>query len=159
MMPLIEGFKKTATEFQRQYNERWIDIERLKEPMPRFDFDMHMGADGIVQRYLQQKEMDFRHISCEVSRDSSILIDGRAYGMSIGQTNIDTVTVFAHELDNKYLAFNAHMGNRPGTWDEFATVDIEGGIKGPAIDFMLHQQNIKRETGYRLGCNARLTDD
>ena len=159
MMPLVEDFKKTANEFQRQYNERWLDVERLKAPMPPFDFDMHMGTDGVVQRYLQQQEIDFRHVSCEVSRDSSIYIDGRALGISYGETNIDSVTIHANELDNKYLAFNAHMGNRPGTWDEFAQVDIEGGLKGSAVDFLLHQQNIKRETGYLLGCNARLTDD
>ena len=159
MMPLIEDFKNTADEFQRQYNERWLDVERLKAPMPRFDFDMHMGTDGLVQRYLQQRDMDFRDISCEVSRDTSIYIDGRAHGISFGENNIDTITIHANELNNEYLAFNAHMGNRPGTWDEFAQVDIEGGLKGPAIDFMLHQQNINHETGYRLGCNARLTDD
>ena len=159
MMKLAEKFGYTADEFKRQYDERWLDVERLKEPMPYFDFDMHMGTDGLVQRYLQQKEIDFRDISCEVSRDTSIYIDGRAHGISIAETNIDTITIHANELQNQYLAFNAHMGNRPGTWDEFATVDIEGGLKGPAVDFMLHQQNIKHETGYRLGCNARLTDD
>ncbi|MBQ9556869.1 MAG: translocation/assembly module TamB domain-containing protein [Muribaculaceae bacterium] len=159
VMSLIEDFQNTATEFQRQYSERWMDIERLKAPMPRFDFDMHMGADGLVQRYLQQYELDFRNISCEISRDSSIYIDGRAHGISYGETNIDTITIHAGELNNKYLAFNAHMGNRPGTWDEFAQVDINGGLKGPAIDFMLEQQNIKHEIGYRLGCNARLAED
>lgn len=159
MEPLIEKFSKTADEFQRQYKERWLDVERLKAPMPTFDFDMHMGTDGVVQRYLQEREIDFRHVSCEVSRDSSIFIDGRALGISYGETNIDSVTIHANELDNKYLAFNAHMGNRPGTWDEFAQVDIEGGLKGSAVDFLFHQQNIKRETGYLLGCNARLTDD
>ena len=159
LMALIEDFQNTATEFQRQYNERWIDIERLKEPMPHFDLDMHMGTDGLVQRYLQQREIDFRDISCEMSRDTSLFIDGRAHGISYGDTNIDTLTIHASELHNKYLAFNAHMGNRPGTWDEFATVDIDGGIKGPALDFMLHQQNIKGETGYRLGCNARIAED
>ncbi len=159
VMSLIEDFRNTATEFQRQYSERWMDIERLKSPMPRFDFDMHMGADGLVQRYLQQYEFDFRNISCEVSRDSSIYIDGRAHGISYGETNIDTITIHAGELAGKYLAFHAHMGNSPGTWDEFAQVDINGGLKGPAIDFMLEQQNIKREIGYRLGCNARLAED
>ncbi len=159
MMELAKKFGNTADEFKRQYNERWLDVERLKEPMPYFDFDMHMGTDGLVQRYLQQKEIDFRDISCEMSRDTSIYIDGRAHGISIGETNIDTITIHANELQNEYLAFNAHMGNRPGTWDEFASVDIEGGLKGPAVDFLLHQQNIKHETGYRLGCNARLTDD
>ncbi len=159
VMPLIEDFQNTAKEIQRQYKDRWIDIEKVKEPMPRFEFDMHMGTDGLVQRYLQQYEFDFRHISCEVVRDSSLYLDGRAMGISYGETNIDTITVHANELSNQYLAFNAHMGNRPGTWDEFATVDIEGGIKGPALDFMLHQQNIRKETGYHLGCNARLADD
>lgn len=159
MMPLVEDFQKAASEFKRQLNDRSLDVERLKESMPRFDFDMHMGTDGIAQRYLQQYEFDFRDISCEVSRDTSIYIDGRAHGISYGETNIDTITIHANELNNKYLAFNAHMGNRPGTWDEYAQVDIEGGFKGPAVDFMVHQQNIKHETGYRLGCNARLTDD
>lgn len=159
LMPLIEDFQKTAEEIKRQYDDRWIDIERLKEPMPHFDFDMHMGTDGLVQRYLQQHEIDFRDVSCEVSRDSTLLLDGRAHGISYGENNIDTVTIHAGELDNKYLAFNAHMGNRPGTWDEFAKVDVEGGIKGRAIDFMLHQRNIKDETGYHLGCNARLDED
>ena len=159
IMPLIEDFQRTAQEVQRQYKDRWLDVERLKAPMPRFDFDMHMGADGIVQRYVQQHEMDFRHISCEINRDSTLTINGRALGISSGTTNIDTITINAHELNNKYLAFNAHMGNRPGTWDEFARVDIEGGLKGHAIDFMFHQQNIKGETGYRLGCNANLAED
>ena len=159
MMPLVEDFQHAATEAKRQLDERSLDVERLKDSMPRFDLDMHMGTDGLVQRYLQQREIDFRDISCEVSRDTSIYIDGRAHGISYGETNIDTITIHANELNNKYLAFNAHMGNRPGTWDEFAQVDIEGGLKGPAVDFMFHQQNIKRETGYRLGCNARLTDD
>ena len=159
MSQLAEKFGHTADEFKRQYNERWLDVERLKEPMPYFDLDMHMGTDGLVQRYLQQHELDFRDISCEVSRDSTLYLNGRAHGISYGETNIDTITIHANELDNQYLAFNAHMGNRPGTWDEFAQVDIEGGLKGPAVDFLLHQQNIKHETGYRLSCDARLTDD
>ena len=159
MTDLIEDFQNTAKEIKRQYDERWLDVERLKEPMPYFDFDMHMGTDGIVQRYLQQYEFDFRNISCEMSRDTSLYLNALANGISYGETNIDTVTIHANELNNKYLAFNAHMGNRPGTWDDYAQVDIEGGIKGQALDFMLNQQNIKGQTGYHLGCNARLSDD
>lgn len=156
---LMDDFQNTAKEINRQLDEHWLDIERLKEPMPWFDFDMHMGTDGIVQRYLQQHEIDFRDISCEMSRDTSLFIDGRAHGISYGETNIDTITIHANELNNKYLAFNAHMGNRPGTWDEYAKVDIEGGIRGQAVDFMLHQHNIKGETGYRLGCNAHYANN
>ena len=76
----------------------------------------------------------------------------------MGERNIDTLTLHANELDGKYLAFKAHMGNRRGTWDDMAQVSVEGGIKGSTVDFMLRQQNIKHEAGYRLGCNATLTD-
>ncbi len=159
VMPLIKDFRNTTEEIQRQITQRSLDIEQIKGPMPRFEFDMHMGTDGLVQRYLQQYEMDFRNISCEIVRDTSLYLNGRALAISYGETNIDTITIHANELSNKYLAFNAHMGNRPGTWDDFAVVDIEGGIKGPVMDFMLQQQNVNHETGYRLGCNARLADD
>ena len=101
MMPLIEDFRQTAAVFQQQFKERYIDIERLKAPMPRFDFDMHMGADGLVQRYLQQYEFDFRNISCEMSRDSSIYIDGRAHGISYGETNVDTIISIIMEIVKK----------------------------------------------------------
>ena len=159
IMRLIKDFQNTAKEIQRQYDERWLDVERLKEPLPHFDFDLHMGTDGLVQRYLQQHEIDFRDVNCEMSCNNSIYLDGRAHGISFGENNIDTLTIHANELNNKYLAFNAHMGNRPGTWDDYAQVDIEGGFKGEAVDFVLHQQNIKKETGYHLGCNARLADE
>jgi len=45
------------------------------------------------------------------------------------------------------------------TWDEFAQVDVEGGVKGSAIDFLTKQRNINGEMGYRLGCNAHLAED
>ena len=159
VMSLIEDFQNTAQEIKRQYDERSIDVERLKEPMPRFSFDMNMGTDGVVQRYLQQYEFDFRNINCTMSSDSTFHLNGLAHGISYGDTNIDTISIHANELNNKYIAFNAHMGNRPGTWDEYAQVNIEGGVKGQALDFMLDHQNIEGQTGYHLGVNSRLNED
>ncbi len=159
VMPLIEDFQNAFAEIQRQVDARWLDVERLKAPLPHFDLDMHMGADGLIQRYMQQNEMDFRHISCEMSRDSSLYLNGRAYGLSFGQTNIDSITVNAKELRDKYLVFNAHMGNRPGTWDDYAQVDVTGGVLGSTVDFFIDHHNIKGLTGYRLGCKATLDED
>jgi len=155
---LINDFRLTADAATRQYKERWVDIQELKEPMPQFDFDMHMGTDGLVQRYLQQYELDWRDVQLVASNDTTLFLDASAHGISYGDTNIDTLNLHANEL-NQYLAFNAHMGNRRGTWDEFAQVDIEGGIKGSTIDFLAKQRNIKGETGYHVGCNAKLADD
>ena len=159
VMNLIDDFQNAIAEIQRQIDARWLDVERLKAPLPYFDLDMHMGADGLIQRYLQQNEMDFRHISCEMSRDTSLYLNGRAYGLSIGETNVDSITINAKELHDKYLVFNAHMGNRPGTWDDYAQVDIKGGVLGSTVDFLLDHNNIKGQTGYRLGCKATLDED
>ena len=154
---LFNSFKRTADIASYQVEQRGLNIDTLQQALPHFDLQVRLGRDGLVQRYLSGRDIDFRKVECDIYNDSNIYIDGLAHAISIGETNIDTVTLHATEW-NKYLAFKAHMGNRPGTMDEFAQVDIEGGVRGPTIDFLAHQRNIKDETGYRLGLNATLTD-
>ena len=154
---LIDKFKRSSDIAMGQIDRRAIDIDTLKQALPQFDLDVQMGRDGIVQRLLETKDIDFREVSCKVRNDSNIFVDGRVRSLSVGTTSIDTLTFNATQKD-RYLAFNAHMGNRPGTWDEFARVDVEGGVLGSTVDFLVKQQNIKKETGYRLGCNATLAD-
>lgn len=155
---LGDRFKHVADVGMTQWKQRSVDIDTLRKSMPQFDMRVDMGPDGVVQRYLQNYDIDFRSVKLDVSNDSSLYIDGYARGLTVGDSNIDTLTVHANDLDNKYLAFKAHMGNRRGTWDDMAQVDVEGGIKGSTIDFMVRQRNIQHETGYHLGCNATLTD-
>lgn len=154
---LVDKFKKSSDIVMDQIDKKAIDIDTLKQALPQFDMDVKMGPDGLVQRILETQDIDFREVTCKIKNDSNIYMDGRVRSLSVGSTSIDTITFNATEK-NKYLAFNAHMGNRPGTWDEFARVDVEGGVRGSTIDFLVKQQNIKKETGYRLGCNATLTD-
>ena len=155
--PLIDKLRRTADIAMNQVDTRSIDIDTLKQAMPKFNLDMQLGRDGLVQRYLQQYEIDFRDMNLKARNDSNIFIDGKAIALSVGTTSIDTLTLRATEF-KKYLAFNAHMGNRPGTWDEMAQVTVDGGVRGSTLDFLVKQQNIKKEVGYRVGCKATLTD-
>lgn len=154
---LVDKFTKASNIVLSQIDKRAVDIDTLKQALPKFDLNVKMGPDGIVQRLLETQEVDFREVSCQVRNDSNVFVDGMVRSLSVGSTSIDTLKFNATE-HNKYLAFNAHMGNRPGTWDDFAQVSVEGGIRGSTIDFLVKQQNIKKEVGYRLGCNAKLTD-
>ena len=154
---LVDKFTKAGDVVMQQVDKRAVDIDPLRESLPQFKLDVQMGPDGIVQRMLESQEIDFRELTCHMRNDSDIYVDGRVRSLSVGSTSIDTIDFRATEQGD-YLAFNGHMGNRPGTWDEFAQVDVEGGIRGSTIDFLVNQQNIKKETGYRLGCNATLTD-
>ncbi|MCQ2289315.1 MAG: translocation/assembly module TamB [Muribaculaceae bacterium] len=154
---LLEAFKKSGNIAMKQYKDKAVNIDTLQQALPPFALNMKMGTDGLVQRYMQKFNVDFREVSLDVKNDSTIFIDGYVHSLSYDGTNIDTLTLKATQW-NKYLAFGAHMGNRPGTMDEFAQVNIRGGIRGATVDFLATQQNIHNEMGYRLGCNAMLTD-
>lgn len=155
---LVDDFKLVADVGKGQWDNRSLDIDTLRKVMPQFDMSVKMGPDGVVQRYMQNYDIDFRDINLNMANDSTFYVDGNARGLTVGERTIDTLTLHANDLDGKYLAFNAHMGNRRGTWDDMAQVSVEGGIRGSTIDFLARQQNIKGEAGYRLGCNATLTD-
>ena len=155
---LVDDFKRVADVGMGQWDNRSVDIDTLRKVMPKFDLSVKMGPDGVVQRYLQNSDIDFRDISFDMSNDSDFYLNGLAHGLTVGERTMDTLTLHATDLDGKYLGFKAHMGNRRGTWDDMAQVSVEGGIRGSTIDFLARQQNIKGEAGYRLGCNATLTD-
>ncbi len=155
---LIKSFDRCYKIAMNQYAKHSLNVDTLQAVMPKFNMSLQMGSDGIVQRYLDKYDVDFRKVSMDVRNDSNIFIDGFVHSLSVGSTAIDTITLHANEVKNRYLAFNAHMGNRPGTMDEFASVTMRGGIRGPVLDVLFEQQNIKHETGYRIGVNATLTD-
>lgn len=154
---LLYKFDKASNIAMSQFNRKSINIDTLQAAMPAFTLNAKMGTDGLVQRYLMKYNVDFRDVSLDMRNDSTIFVDGYVHSLSYDGTNIDTLSLKATQW-NKYLAFSAHMGNRPGTMDEFAQVTARGGIKGSTLDFLVTQQNIHKETGYRLGCNATLTD-
>lgn len=154
---LTTAFGQSGDIATDQFNRKAINIDTLQAALPSFKLGMQMGTDGLVQRYVQRYGVDFREVALDVSNDSTIFVDGHVHSLSLDGTNIDTLTLKATQW-NKYLAFKAHMGNRPGTMDEFAQVTLQGGIRGATVDFLATQHNIHNEMGYRLGCNATLTD-
>ncbi len=154
-----KSMTKTLELAQQQYKNRYLDINTLQEALPKFTLDLKAGPNGIVPRYAAKYNIDFREVNCQIRNDSTIYMDGYVHQLSYGEQAIDTLTFHANELDDKYLAFNLHMGNAPGTWDDFAQVDVKGGAVGSTVDFLVEQHNIKGEMGYRLGANATLDRD
>ncbi len=154
---LIGSFSESYNIAMEQYEQISINIDTLQEALPPFTFNVKMGTDGLVQRYMQKFDVDFKDVNLDMRNDSVIFIDGYVRALSVKGTNVDTLTLKASQW-NRYLAFKAHMGNRPGTMDDFAQVSLVGGVKGATIDFLALQHNIHNEMGYRIGCNATLTD-
>ena len=138
--------------------QRALDIDTLQEALPPFSLRATLGRDGVLQRMAGNYDIDFRDAAFNMRNDTAFFADASIHSMSIGTTTIDTLTLDAGQWRGRYLAFNAHMGNRRGTWDDFAQVDINGGIKGATVDFLVTQRDITGSTGYRVGANATLTE-
>lgn len=147
--------QRTLSEAQKQVKHRDLNINALQDALPVFTLDVHSGPNGIVPRYLAKYDIDFREINAKVRNDSTLSMKGYVHALSYGSTAIDTLTFGASEY-NQYLGFKLHMGNRPGTWDDFAQVDVVGGAKGSTVDFLVDQHNIQGQQGYHVGANARL---
>jgi len=144
---------------QKQYKARYLDINSLQEALPKFVLDLRCGPNGIIPRYVARYNVDFRDINCQIRNDSTIYMNGYVHQLSVGDRAIDTLRFHANEQDDKYLTFDVHMGNAPGTWDDFAQVDVAGGALGSTLDFMVVQHNLKGEMGYQFGANATLDKD
>ena len=81
----------------------------------------------------------------------------RTLCLNTGSLRIDTATL---RLDQRgsLIDYRTHIGNAPGTLDEFAQVNINGYLGGNRASVFLNQQNIQGKTGYRLGLTAAVMD-
>ena len=147
--------QRVAKIAQEQISKRDLNINALQDALPVFTLELKSGPNGIVPRYLEKYDIDFREINAQIKNDSTLTMNGYVHSLAYGSTAIDTITFQASEV-NRYLGFKAHMGNRPGTWDDFAQVDVVGGAVGSTVDFLVNQHNIEGKQGYRLGANATL---
>lgn len=152
---VLERCGKTA---QKQLKAKNLDVDELQKTLPPFSLNLKVGPNGLLPRYLQRYDIDFRDVNFTMRNDSTFYVDGYARQLSVGDRVIDTLTIHALETRNKYLGFKLHMGNSRGTWDDFAKVDIRGGAKGSTVDFLVEQHNVKGEMGYRFGAKATLAD-
>ena len=155
----IKSMNAAIDEVKRQTEARALKVTSIQQTLPKFSLNLKVGPSGLVPRFLARYEVDVRDMDCEIRNDSTLNMDGYIHQLSVGSTAIDTITFHAHELTNKYLRFDLHMGNRPGTWDDLAQVDVRGGVKDSVVDFLVEQRNIRKEMGYRLGAHAILSGD
>ena len=56
------------------------------------------------------------------------------------------------------LDYRIHMGNRPGTFDEFAQANVNGYLCQNRLGMFFNQRNIKNQQGYRIGLTASMVD-
>lgn len=135
-----------------------INVTMLQRALPRFALDLTAGQNNIVSNYLSSAGTGFTALDMKASNDSLLDMKARVMNFSSGTTVVDTITAAINQQGDT-LAYRFHIGNRPGTLDQWATVTAHGRASGNRASILFSQQNISGRTGYRLGFIARWLPD
>jgi hypothetical protein len=159
------GLDSVATRFSRagavamqQFKNHKISVVEVQRELPEFVVDINAGSDNALNQLLADSNMSFKRVSIEASNDSVVYVGARALGLVSGETRIDTLTFNVNQLGER-LDYAATIGNRPGTLDEWAHVDVDGYFETGKLGVRLNQRNIKGENGYDVGGTLAFTGD
>ncbi|MBD5284534.1 MAG: hypothetical protein HDS31_08065 [Bacteroides sp.] len=154
---LIDSFSKAATMATAQIDRRNLEVDSLHNVLPPFRLEANIGGKGILDRVLAPEGIALDTVYATIVNDSVISARIGAFNLAMSSMNIDTIGLDMKQRGN-LLDYAIHMGNRPGTLDEFANVNASGYIGANRLSTYLIQRNIKGETGYRLGFTAAVAD-
>jgi hypothetical protein len=154
---VIDSFTKVADLAMKQVDHRSLAVDSLSNMLPNFDLKLNASGRGLLQQFLTPQGMSVDTVYAYISRDSLITGNIGVRNFDTGSLKLDTVTMTMKERGS-LLDYQVHMGNRPGTLDEFAKVNLRGYVGNNRLSAYLTQQNIKDEIGYRIGLTAALVD-
>lgn len=137
---------------------RRLDVEMLQRNLPQFTLDMNVSGKGQLQRFLNQANLSMDTISLQLDNAEKMTAGGLLYNLKVGDVAIDTLNMSMNQR-NKLLNYRVHMGNRPGTLDDFARVDLSGYLGGNRASLSIKQQDIKGKIGYKLGATTAFMED
>lgn len=154
---LLARVVKCQDIIDHEIKEQYLNADTLQQTLPPMLCELRVGKNNLVQQALKSCGIKIKGLGLDLVNDSTIYMSGTVLGFESGELKMDTIKLYANQK-NKYLAYNVHVGNRPGTNDEFAQVTLRGGVRGNALGMLLEQQNIRGEQGFRIGMNAHLSD-
>ncbi len=154
---LLNTIENTIAELDSQVVGRKIDVERLQRALPQFSLTLAGGSGNVINNILSSSDMSMGSLELAMVNDSLFNIHGIVEGMRMGDTRIDTVS-FSALQHSKFLIYKAAIDNRPGTFDNFAHVAINGYLADDKVAAFVKQNNIEGKTGFNLGLVAAIAD-
>ncbi len=154
---VVDSFTAIAPVISKQIEDRHLDVEMLQASLPDFRLDASASGRGLIRQLLTASGMSVDTVYATVTNDSLIHANFGVLKLNTGSLKIDTVTLSLSQRGS-LLDYRAHLGNAPGTLDEFAKVNINGYVGGNRASVSLTQQNLQGQTGYRLGFTAAVLD-
>lgn len=137
--------------------KRNVDVKALQHAVPPMDASISMGQNNLAATYLAASGITWRNASLTLHNDSLLSMHAKTLELATSSVKTDTVTVDALQ-HGKYLVYTIGMNNRPGTFDDFAHVNLRGYLADDKASFLVRQRNIQDKEGFFIGVNAAMTD-
>ncbi len=154
----VNGLSTGMNEIMAQKDSMRVNVEALSRAFPSMDMILDMGQNNVASGYLKETtDLAFRHLLFAVHNDSLLSLHADLTGFNMGSTRLDTISLNAIQ-HGKYLVCRASMDNRPGTFDDFAHVVLNGFVGTNRISVYMKQENIQGEKGFNLGLSAQIED-
>ena len=154
---LLTHFSQTGAVLDKQIAARIFYMDSLQSVMPEYRLDINAGSNNALNDILASSKMSFRKLNLVSTNDSTLALDSRVLGFMTGTTRIDTIGFNLAQIDN-LLNFSAKVGNRPGTFDEWAHVNLDGCIDHNTLALKFNQRNISGKEGFNIGMRADIVD-
>lgn len=137
--------------------KRNVDVRALQRAIPPMDASISMGQNNLAATYLASSGITWRNASMTLHNDSLLSMHAKTLGLATSSMKTDTIAVDALQ-HGKYLVYTISMNNRPGTFDDFAHVNLRGYLADDKASFLVHQRNIQNKEGFFIGLNAAMSD-
>lgn len=154
---LITRFSNVGPVIDNEIADREINVERIQQTLPPFTLDISAGNNNILTDILAEKRSTFKTLDITASNQESLSLEARMIGLYTPSMRFDTITFDLSQYANR-LAYSARIENRPGTFDDFAHVSLNGYLADNTLGLRVAQQNIKGQEGYNIGADIVLAD-
>jgi len=134
-----------------------IDVMALQRALPPFTLDITAGHDNMLTDLLSESRTSFDALHVMAANDSTLSLNARMLQLRTSSMRLDTITFDITQL-GPYLALKGKIENRPGTFDEWAHVNLNGFLAENRLGMQVTQHNIQDKEGYNIGLNAAIAD-
>lgn len=155
--PVIDRFSAIASVLPEQLKSRHVEIGAMLDSLPSFRLRLNGNDRGLLQGLLTESGLALDTVWADLGKDSLVRGNMGVRNLTAAGMAIDTIGIRLSQRGSM-LDYTLHMGNRPGTLDEFAQVDLKGYLATNRLAMSLTQHNIQGEQGYRLGLTAAMAD-
>ena len=154
---IVERMARLSPVIDDEIARRVVDIERVQRVLPPFVLDVNAGSNNFITDILGQSKMGLRALSMTAANDSSLSLNANVIEFHTETMRLDTIGLDIAQYGPRMI-LAGKVDNRPGTFDEWAHVQLDGYVADNRLGMTIAQQNIAGRTGYDVGLDLSLND-